>query len=248
MVLRHFQAKSADVHTTYLHTRGPNCHQFQPTMSPLFELWPSFGKSAPIDLKTTSTFIRSEVPMCICHLHVHMPYAIKAQMFVLLFDKPFPKHNFEANAPILSCSRLKYPNAYYIQGPRRLALQWAIFELRPNFEHSSPNDPQNDHDIIKVKRTHLHMSYMYDPKAKSCPFDSPRWTVFVLLPNYEKSALNDHNMTLTCPRHIVWSKPHVKFELNCCNSFEDESTWWTDGRVTSGCGSKTACVPWSQLE
>ncbi len=69
------------------------------------------------------------------------------------------------------------------------ALQWAIFELRPNnAKKSARNDP-------KMTLTHSKSKY---PTATTCnceaqifvTFTLP-WTVFKLQPNFEKSAQNE---------------------------------------------------------
>ncbi len=40
----------------------------------------------------------------------------------------------------------------------RFIQRWAIFDLRPNFGKSAPNDP-NDLDMLKVKNTNIHSTY-----------------------------------------------------------------------------------------
>ncbi len=65
-------------------------------------------------------------------------------------------------------------------------LQWAVFELWPNFRKSVPND----HDMFRVKNSNMHATYTLEAQIFVC--FTLQWAVFELRPNIYRKV---HQMT-----------------------------------------------------
>ena len=105
----------------------------------------------------------------------------------------------------LTCSRSEIPCYMYPRGQKGqkdyyaatytpnkgphfcpFALWCTVFELRPNFEKSAPNDPI-DLNMFKVKGTHMHATCI--PGAQIFIRFALWWAVFELHPSFQKAHL-----------------------------------------------------------
>ncbi len=104
----------------------------------------------------------------------------------------------------LTCSRSKYQHACYIHPEAqifvRLALRWALFELRPNFGKSAQNDPKWPWHVQGQKYKHVCYIHAWGPNFR--PFRStmsPFWGTA----QFSEKCTEWPQMTLTCSRSKI---------------------------------------------
>ena len=146
-----YMVKSSNTHVTYT----PKAQIFVPFSLPclwwaVFELRPNFFKSTLNDPKW-SWHVQGQIYQHACYIHPRPKFS-----FVSLYDEPFL--SYHGYGPIfgkvhqmtpndLDMFKVKYTNMDVTYHPEaqifvRFALQWAVFELWPNFRKSAPNDPK----------------------------------------------------------------------------------------------------------
>ena len=170
-----FKLKNTNMHATNT-PRGPNFCLFLSLMS---------------HFRFTGHFLRTVHLMTPNHpdmfkvknTNMHATYTAKAQIYIRFalrwaIFKLWPNLRKSApNGPIygkvhqmtpndLDMFKDKNTNIRATNTPEaqisvRFALRWAIFELRPNFRKSAPNDPKWPWHMFQVKNTNMYTTYTY---------------------------------------------------------------------------------------
>ena len=190
---RHVQGQKYQ-HACYIHPQGLNFHPFHSTMSRFWVVTqkPNFRESAP-NIPKWPWHAQSHKYQHACYIHPRGPnFCLFCSMLFLSYGPIFGKvHRMTPND--LDMFKVKNTNMHVTYTPEaqifvRFALRWAVFELRPYFRKSAPNDPKWPWHVQGQK--YQHACYIH-PWAQIFVRFALRWAVFELRANFRKSAPND---------------------------------------------------------
>ncbi len=184
---------------------APNFHPFRSTMS-RFWVMAQFLEKCTKWPQMTSTYSRSKIPSCMLHTPPRHKFSS-----VSLYDKPFLNygpifgkvHRMTPND--LDMFKVKNTNIHVIYTPEaqifvHFALRWAVFELRPYFPKSAPNDPKWPWHVQGKKYQHACYIQPRGPNFRPfCSSTSRFWVMAQLLETCTKWP----QMTLTCSRSKI---------------------------------------------
>ena len=162
---------------------------------------------------------------------------------VSLYDEPFLSYRpifGKVHQMTLTCSRSKIPT--YTPEAQifvRFALWWAVFELRPNFWKSAPNDSKSPWHVHGHKYQHACYIHIRDPNFRLFHFMMSHFSVTA---QFWEKCTEWPQMTMTCSRSKIPNACYIHPQGPNFRPFHSTmSRFW----VTAQFGKK--CTQWPQM-